>query len=192
MPEQMAAHWNIRGEVNGYLPKFWVLSLTLLISIGIFLLFLAIPRIDPLKYNIEIFRKYYEGLIVSLLIFLLYIDSLVISWNMGGRFRMFQALSPAIGILFYYLGILTENVKRNWFIGIRTPWTLSDENVWDKTHRLGGKLMKICGVLAMIGIVNEWLAPFFMLAPIIIVSIYLTVYSYLEYPRQSKLRANSG
>lgn len=186
MPEQMATHWNIRGEVNGYLPKFWVLLLTPLISVGIFLLFLAIPKIDPLKHNIEKFRKNYDGLVLSVLVFLLFLDSLVISWNAGVRFSMFQALAPAIGILFYYLGVLTENAKRNWFIGIRTPWTLSNESVWDKTHRVGGKLFKICGILATLGFVSEELTLFFILAPLITVCVYLTAYSYFEYQRQLK------
>ena len=187
MPEQMATHWNIRGEVNGYLPKFWVLFLTPLISVGIFLLFLAIPKIDPLKHNIEKFRKYYDGLIVSLLVFLLYLDSLVISWNVGSRFSMFQALAPAIGILFYYIGVLTENAKRNWSIGIRTPWTLNNENVWEKTHKLGGKLFKITGVLVgMLGFLFDQFAVFLILALVTIDVACLTTYSYFEYKKQSK------
>lgn len=187
MPEQMATHWNIRGEVNGYLPKFWVLFLTPLISVGIFLLFLAIPKIDPLKHNIEKFRKYYDGLIVSLLVFLLYLDSLVISWNVGSRFSMFQALAPAIGILFYYIGVLTENAKRNWSIGIRTPWTLNNENVWEKTHKLGGKLFKITGVLVgMLGFLFDQFAVFLILALVTIDVACVTTYSYFEYKKQSK------
>ena len=184
MPEQMAIHWNASGVVDGYSSKIWGLFLLPLTSIGLFLLFLAIPRIDPLK-NIGQFGKHYWGLVVSLLAFLLYLDSLVISWNLGlVEFSMFQALAPPIGGLFYYLGVVTENAKRNWFVGIRTPWTLSDENVWDKTHRLGGKLFKVCGLLALFGIISEWFALVLILAPIILVSIYLTTYSYFEYQRQ--------
>ena len=177
-------HWNASGVVDGYSSRIWGLFLLPLISVGLFLLFLAIPRIDPLK-NIGKFGKHYWGLVVSLLAFLLYLDSLVISWNLGlVSFSMFQALAPPIGGLFYYLGVVTENAKRNWFVGIRTPWTLSDERVWDRTHKLGGKLFKICGLLALFGIVSESFALFLILAPIILVSIYLTTYSYFEYQRQ--------
>ena len=188
MPEQMAAHWNIRGEVDSYLPKFLVLSLTPFLSLGIFLLFLAVPKVDPLKYNIEKFRKHYDGLIVSVLVFLLYLDSLVISWNMGFRFSMFQALAPAIGVLFYYFGIVTENAKRNWFVGIRTPWTLSDEKVWDKTHRLGGKLFKIVGVLVgILGFFFDQYFVFLILTLVIVYATFVTVYSYFEYRKQPKI-----
>jgi uncharacterized membrane protein len=183
MPEQMATHWNISGVVDGYSAKFLGLFLVPLISIGLFLLFFVIPRIDPLK-NIERFGKYYWRFVIILLAFLLYLYALTISWNLGLRFSMFQVLAPAFGVLFYYLGVVTMNAKMNWFVGIRTPWTLSSEIVWDKTHILGGKLFKICGLLAVFGIVSEWFALFFILAPVILVSIYLTVYSYFEYQRK--------
>jgi uncharacterized membrane protein len=184
MPEQMATHWNISGVVDGYSSKVLGLFILPLISIGLFLLFLGIPKIDPLK-NIEKFGKYYWRLVVSLLVFFLYLDSLVILWNLGlFNFSMVQALALAIGMLFYYLGVVIENAKRNWFVGIRTPWTLSDENVWDKTHKLGGKLFKICGLIALFGIVFEWFALLLIFAPILLVVIYLTAYSYFEYQRQ--------
>jgi len=63
---------------------------------------------------------------------------------------MGQMMVPALGILFYYCGILIENAKRNWFIGIRTPWTLSNEKVWERTHKIGGKLFKIAGLIAFL------------------------------------------
>ena len=113
MPEQMAIHWNISGVADGYSQKLWGLFVLPFISIGLFLLFLAIPKIDPLK-NIERFGKYYWGLVILLLVFMLYVHSVVISWNLGLKFGMFQALAPAIGVLFYYLGVVTEHAKRNW------------------------------------------------------------------------------
>lgn len=182
MPEQMAIHWNFRGVADGYSPRVWGLFLLPFISIGLFLLFRVIPKIDPLK-NIERFGKYYWGLVILLLVFMLCVESVVISWNLGFEFGMFQALAPAIGILFYYLGVVTEHAERNWFVGIRTPWTLSNEKVWNKTHRIGGKLFKICGVLAVFGIVSEWLGLLLVIAPILCVSVYLTVYSYFEYQK---------
>lgn len=183
MPEQMAIHWNIRGVADGYSSKVWGLFLLPFISIGLFLLFRVIPKIDPLK-NIERFGKYYWGLLILLLAFNLYVQSVVISWNLGLKFGMFQALAPAIGMLFYYLGVVTEHAERNRFVGIRTPWTLSNEKVWNKTHQIGGKLFKICGVLAVFGIASEWLGFLLIIAPMLCVSVYLIVYSYFEYQKQ--------
>ena len=181
MPEKMASHWNAQGEVNGYLPKFWSLFLVPLISVGLFLLFTVIPKIDPLKHNIEEFRKYYDGFVVLVILFLFYVHILTILWNMGVKFSIVQMLAPAFAILYYYCGVLSENAKRNWFVGIRTPWTLSSERVWEKTHKIGGKLFKASGVIAFIGTFFQNYALFFILVPVILVAVYTIVYSYVEY-----------
>lgn len=186
MPDKIASHWNGQGQVNGYMPKFWGLFLIPIISAGLLLLFILIPRIDPLKSNIEQFRKYFDGFVVLIMVFLFYLYLLTLFWNSGFRFNMITFLSPALAILFYYTGILIENAKRNWFIGIRTPWTLSNNIVWDKTHKIGGKLFKIAGLLALLGIFFGNYAIFFIIAPVIIVSIYTVVYSYLEYQKEIK------
>jgi uncharacterized membrane protein len=188
MPEEVASHWNAQGQVDGYMPKFWGLFLMPIISAGMFLLFVLIPRIDPLKENIKKFRKYFDRFVVLVIGFLFYIYLLTIFWSMEMRFDMIQVLTPAFAILFYYCGVLTENAKRNWFIGIRTPWTMSNEKVWDKTHKIGGKLFKISGVIALLGILFEDYAIFIIIVPVILVAIYTVVYSYFEYQKQVKNR----
>lgn len=186
MPEQIASHWNAQGQADGYMPKLCALFLMPLISFGLFLLFIVIPKIDPLKHNIEQFRKYYDGFVVLILAFLFYIYLLTISWSIGIRFNMTQLLVPFFCILFYYCGILIENAKRNWFVGIRTPWTMSSDEVWKKTHKLGGKLFKVCGIIVLLGIIFERFALCFVLIPVIFASIYTIVYSYFEYKKQVK------
>jgi len=186
MPEQMASHWNAQGEVDDYMSKFWALFLMPLMSLGLLLLFLVIPKIDPLKQNIEKFRKYFDGFIVLMLGFLFYVYLLTIFWNLELRFSMTLLMIPAMAALFYYCGILVENAKRNWFIGIRTPWTLSNEKVWEKTHKLGGKLFKAAAIIILFGIVLKGYALLFILVPVIFVSFYLIVYSYVEYQKEVK------
>lgn len=185
MPDKIATHWNIQGEVDGYMSKFWGLFLMPFISLGLFLLFLLIPRIDPLKANIEKFRKYFDAFIILFTLFLFYLYLLTVFWNIGMRFNMIQFLSPALGMLFYYCGILIENAKRNWFIGIRTPWTLSNEKVWEKTHKIGGKLFKISGAVAFLGILVPDYAIFFILIPAILSAVYTAVYSYFQYQKET-------
>lgn len=186
MPEKIASHWNAQGEVDGYMSKFWGLFLMPFISIGLFLLFVLIPRIDPLKANIEKFRKYYDGFVVLMIVFLFYLYLLTIFWNINIRFNIVQLLAPAFGIVFYYTGILIENAKRNWFIGIRTPWTLSSEKVWDKTHKIGSKLFKISGLVTVFGTFFQRYAIFFVVIPVILVTIYTIIYSYFEYKEEMK------
>jgi len=135
LPENMPSHWNAAGDVDGYMPKIWALFMMPLVNLGLLGLFVLIPIIDPLKHNIEKFRKYYDGLVVLLILFMSYIHFLTLVAGLGVQFNMTLAMLPALGFLFYYMGILTENAKRNWFVGIRTPWTLSSEKVWNRTHK---------------------------------------------------------
>lgn len=152
----------------------------------IFLIFISIPRIDPLKANIEKFRKYYNVFIIIFFIFMFSIYSQVILWNLEIKISPNATIPIGLGLLFFYTGILCENSKQNWFIGIRTPWTLSSERVWEKTHKLGGKLFKIAGFSALFGAFFQSYALFFILVPAILVSIYSIIYSYLEYQKEMK------
>lgn len=184
MPEKMASHWNSQGQVDGYMSKFWGLFLMPIFLIGIFLLFILIPKIDPLKENIEKFRKYYDGFIMIIALFFFYIYALTIFWNLGLRFDMTYLLTPALAALFYYVGVLSENAKRNWFIGIRTPWTLSNENVWNKTHKIGGKMFKAAGIIILVGLFFPKYAIIFIIVPVIFVALYTIIYSYFEYQKE--------
>jgi len=186
MPEEMATHWDAQGQVDGYMLKFGGLFLMPFVLVGLALLFIAIPRIDPLKENIEKFRKYYDGFIILLFVFMLSTHFQIILWNIGFKISP-NVIGPiGLGILFFYLGIVCENAKRNWFIGIRTPWTLSSDVVWDKTHKIGGKLFKIAGVIAFFGIFFQSYAIFFILVPVILVVLYTIIYSYFEYQKETK------
>jgi uncharacterized membrane protein len=185
MPDAMATHWNASGQPDGYMPKFWGLFLIPLVSIGVILLFIAIPRIDPLKKNIEAFRNYYDWFLVLIVAFLLYVHMLALLFNLGFSFDFTRMLAPAFGVLFFYIGILTENAKRNWFVGIRTPWTLSSDVVWEKTHKLGGKLFRAVGLITFIGIILPEYAIWLMIWPLVAVALFLFVYSYYVYGKMN-------
>jgi len=184
MPERMASHWNSAGEVDGNMSRFWGVFLMPIVSAGMLLLFFIIPKIDPLKKNIKKFIKYYEWFMLLMIVFLFYIYMLTIYWNLGKRFDMGRMITPAIGILFIYIGVLVDNAKRNWFIGIRTPWTLSSDRVWAKTHKLGGKLFKIAGIIALFGLVLPKYAMWLLLVPALAAGLCPVVYSYLEYQKE--------
>ncbi len=186
MPDKIASHWDHKGQVDGYISKSWGLFLMPVLSLVILALFIFIPKIDPLKKNLKKFRKYYDRFIVLFILFLFYIYLLTIFWNLNYKFNMTQMIIPAFGILFYYIGILTENAKQNWFIGIKTPWTLSNNKVWEKTHKVGGQLFKIAGLLTLIGILFPNYAIYFFLIPVLFAAIYSIIYSYFEYQKLNK------
>jgi uncharacterized membrane protein len=188
LPEKTASHWNAAGQVNGYMGKLWGTILFPLISLGLWVLFLIIPVIDPKRENIAVFRKYYDRFLVVFFLFLFYIYSLTLIWNLGFHFELVQYLVPGLAVLFYAVGDLVGHALPNWFIGIRTPWTLSSKTVWEKTHRLGGKLFKAAAITSLIGILFPKIAFWFVVGPILAVALGLVVYSYREYAREQANR----
>jgi len=185
-PEKIETHWNSGGQADGSMGRFLGLFLVPLMSLGFFLLFFLIPRIDPLKKNIEKFRNYYDWFVLILILYMSYIFLLIIFWNLGYKFNMTKLIIPSIAILFVYIGFIMNKLKKNWFMGIRTPWTLSNDKVWEKTHELGGKLFKIAGGVIFVGIFFEDYLIWFILVPALSAAIIPFIYSYFEYKKIKK------
>jgi uncharacterized membrane protein len=181
MPAEMATHWNAAGEIDGRTPKALALALFPALSAGMLALFALLPRIDPLGENVAAFREQYDTFVVLLIAFLTYVHGLVIAANAGYVFGMVQALAPAIGALYYYVGVLSAHAERNWFVGIRTPWTISDDEVWKRTHQRAAPLFKFAGVAAALGALVPAYAELLLAAPVFAVALYSTVYSYVAY-----------
>lgn len=181
LPDAVASHWNAAGEVDGYLPKTSGLALIPLLAVGLSALFILLPRIDPLRKNYRKFQDYYDGFILVMALFLCAIQLQIILWGLGIPVSPNLTMPLMMGALFIYVGFLLEHAEPNWFVGIRTPWTLSSEQVWRRTHTIGGRLFKVAGVISLIGIVGGGYAWMFILVPVIAVSVYTVVYSYLEF-----------
>ncbi len=188
LPDRMASHWGMNDEVNGTISRFWGAFLMPIIALGMLALFLVLPLIDPMKANIATFRPIFNAFIAAILVFLLYLHVLTILWNLGYQnFRMSTALLPGMGLIFILSGLLMRQAKRNFFIGIRTPWTLSNDRVWTKTHRLGGVLFIACGIIALIGAFFPGPIAFaLVLVPVLVASLALVVYSYVIYQMETQ------
>lgn len=186
MPETMVSHWNAQGMPDGYAPKALALFAVPAMSAAVVALFAAVPAMDPLKANIRKFRKQYDTFVALFAAFMLALQAEVVLWNMGMFVSPIVVLSVGMGALFFYVGVLSESAKRNWFVGIRTPWTMSSDRVWDKTHKVAAKLFKVAGVLAAAGAVLPEYAVLLVLAPVIIVALYSVAYSYVEYSKERR------
>ncbi|MFA5108473.1 MAG: SdpI family protein [Candidatus Micrarchaeia archaeon] len=185
MPEKMASHWNIEGQVDGYMDKGVALFLMPIISLVMLGLFYVIPMLDPLKKNYSEFQKEYDGMVAILVGFLYYVYLLTLVYSVGYKIDIMRFLAPAFGALFYYMGVVISRAKQNWFVGIRTPWTLSSENVWTKTHDICSKMFKVAAVIALFGA----FVPQLFIASIILlvmIAIFSFVYSYLEFQKEKK------
>jgi uncharacterized membrane protein len=180
-PEDMVSHWNVEGMPDSYVSKAIGLFLIPAILLLIFLLFLLIPVIDPDKKNFEHFRGYYDWFTVVVMLFLFYVYILTVYWNVGFKFSMLQMIIPALALVVYYLGIMLEKTRKNWFVGIRTPWTLSSDKVWKKTHKMAGKAFRLVSIVFLFGLLFKKYAIWFVLIPIFVVVIYTVWFSYAEY-----------
>ncbi len=186
LPLVMASHWSANDQVNGTMPRFWGAFLMPLLALVMLGLFLLIPGIDPLKANIAKFRGFFNAFILLIMVFLLFIHLLSLAWNLGYQdFKMSMVILPAVGLLFVFSGVLIMRAKRNFFIGIRTPWTLSSDQVWDKTHRLGGWLFIGMGLITVLSALLGAAAMWVLLVVLPIVVLVPTIYSYLLYQQEN-------
>ncbi len=184
MPDRMATHWNFEGEANGYSSRLLGVFLFPLTMLIMTVLFFVIPRVDPLKKNIEDFLVYYQRFVTFLLIFLIVVFIQTFLWNKGMKVPIGLIVSVGVGVIFYYSGVLCLKAKQNWFIGIRTPWTLSSDTVWKKTHQVGGRLFQVAGILAVIGVFMGQYAFYFVIVPVLSFTVFIVFYSYFVYRKE--------
>lgn len=184
LPDPMPSHWNAAGEVDGYISRFWGIWLLPLMTAGLLLLLAFLPQIDPLRTNIEQFRGLYNAFLTGFTAYMLYIYALTLATALGVQFNMTSLLMPAVGLLFIGISFLIQHAKRNFFIGIRTPWTLVSDSVWEKTHRLGAQTFRIGGALVVIsGFLGE--AGFWLLMGALVFAVLTpVVYSYFVWRQE--------
>lgn len=180
MPFLMASHWGIDGQVNGFSSKLSALFLLPILSLILYPVFLFLPKSEPYKKSFNQFRKYYDIFVSIIFLFLFYIYALTLAWNLNIRFNMVQFLIPAFSVIFYYAGFLSSKTKKNWFVGIRTPWAYKNDTVWAKTQKFGGNLFKISALICLFGLIIPKYAFILVMAPLMFSVVLVSVYSYLE------------
>ncbi|MFA6278717.1 MAG: SdpI family protein [Candidatus Paceibacterota bacterium] len=180
----LISHWDAAGRANGTMGKFWGTFLLPLMMLAFSGLWSFLPRIDPIAPGFKSFRYVYDFFFFLLIAFLAYVYALSLGANLGWQFNMLTMTLPALALFILILGALMPYMKRNWFIGIRTPWTISDDIVWDKTHRLGGTLFEVAALFIFAGIfVSPKVATWFILIPIIAATLISIIYSYVIFAR---------
>jgi uncharacterized membrane protein len=183
LPQQMAIHFDSAGQPDDYLSKSLAVSLLPVLAVGITALFAFIPRLDPLGENFAAFQRYYDLVAVVTVGILAYVHGLVLAYNLGSAFQMQQVLAPMLAVVGVTFGYVIENAEQNWFVGIRTPWTLSSEEVWKRTNERSGILFKLAGVGALLAIPFPEYFVYVAIAPLALAALIPTVYSYVLYRR---------
>lgn len=179
-PARFPVHWGVDGEVNRYGGRFEGLLLLPLMAVVLYVLMLFLPRLDPGRLNYARFSGAYytiRSLVIALLAIL---DAVMILAAKGAPVDMTRFVGLAIGAMFFVLGNVLGKIRPNWFVGVRTPWTLSSKRSWTRTHRLAGWVFVAGGVALMAaGIIRT---PFAMETAFAILATGMVgaiVYSYL-------------
>lgn len=186
LPDEIPTHWNTEGEVDGTMPVLIGLFLLPAMMAVITGLLMVLPRFDPRYARYEEFQGSYDGVIILLNLFLFVLFIITILWSIGIEVPMNQVMSIMFAILMAGIAFFIRNVKQNWFGGIRTPWTMESEVVWNETHKRGFRVFLVIALFCLLGIILPEYAYLFILLPVIIGSMYLVIYSYLLWKKETQ------
>src|SRR5689334_9332608 len=150
LPETMAVHWDLDGNPNGWMPRAVGAAFgpVMILLLGFVMRF--VPRIDPRAENYARFREAYEVIVASVLVLLLVTHGIMLAIALGYHVSIARIVPALVGALFVVIGNMMPLVRPNWWFGIRTPWTLSNDRVWTRTHRLAGFCMAGGGLLIIV------------------------------------------
>ncbi len=187
LPNMIPMQWGSDGVVNRYDDKnsIWIIG-----CLGIILriFFIILPKIDPKRKNYNKFQGFYEGFTLFMMTFIFIITSIIIFESLyPNRINIDRVISILLGVFFIIIGNYMPKIKPNFFMGIKNPWTISNEDVWKKTHRLGGKIFFIIGIcITLIGFILNRKISFIITIFIFIACIVLYVMSYIWYKKIEK------
>ena len=187
LPMVVPTHWDFSGQANGWSGRAFATFFIPGIISGMYLLFLLIPYLDPRRERFVEFAGAYAMFRAALLVFMLAIYVCTSLVGLGYNIPIGLVMPIAVGLLFGVMGYYLQQVKSNWTIGIRNPWTMSDEKIWQKTNRLAGQVFYVSGGLMIVTAVlpEDWRLWVFVLAIALIV-IVPNLYSMLTYFKAKK------
>ncbi|OZM56999.1 hypothetical protein CIB95_09520 [Lottiidibacillus patelloidae] len=187
LPNEVASHWGTNGEVDGYMSKLWGAFFLPILLLGLYFLLTFLPNIDPKKENYKKFAGTYNLIILLFVIFLAMLHVGVLLFNLGMNINIAMIVPIAVGVLFIILGNYMPKFKHNYFVGIKTPWTLANEKVWAKTHRFGGKVFIVMGLILIFSAFFNGTAQFIVLLSVTFGGVFLLfLMSYIYFKKETK------
>jgi uncharacterized membrane protein len=187
LPSRVVSHWDFYGQANGWCSREFHAIFFPALLLAMYALFSLMPKFDPRGERYQEFSGVYLIMRNLILLVLAIVFAAATFSNLGYAINIGVTVAGTIGLMMIILGNYFGKLKRNFFVGIRTPWTLSSENVWNKTHRLGGRLFMIWGLALILA---PWLAPtvalIILLGGSVLIVVWVFVYSYLLYRREKK------
>lgn len=193
LPERVPSHWNLSGEIDGWTSKRWGVFVMPLLLVGGLAMFHFLPRIDPRGANYSKFKGTYEILIITSMIFILGVHLAMLATALGKDVSMERLMPIGVGVLFMVIGNLLPRTRPNWFMGVRTPWTLSSDRVWDRTHRLSGHLFVGAGLLILLAaLFAPRQATIVMSSSAVVIAVFAFAYSYVIWKQEPEPRKPPG
>lgn len=183
LPAQIPSHWNVAGEVDAYIDKGLGVYLFPGITLAVVLLFPVLSAIDPRKKKYKAFSRPWHILQTAIVLFFAYMYFVTLYLTFHPESSIVQFIFAGIGVLFIIIGNYLGKVRQNYFVGIKTPWTLDNEEVWNKTQRVGGWAFLIAGLIVLINGFVQWQLVASMIVAIGIAAILPIVYSYVLHKR---------
>jgi uncharacterized membrane protein len=150
LPNMVPTHWNIHGEANGFSAKWSLFLIFPGLMAGIMILFRLLPWLSPKHWEVESFRSTYLYIMAVLLCLMAYLAGVTLWVGMGRAMDVTRMTIGGVCLLFALIGLALGRVHRNFYIGVRTPWTLANDRVWDETHRLAMKTFVAAGVVGLV------------------------------------------
>lgn len=151
LPAQVPVHWGPGGHVDGYGSRFWAATMAPLGVLALAVLTWLLPAISPNRFRIDPFRRVFTGVMLVVQGFVLVVGVSVLLAGAGYAVPIPKIAMLGLGVLVTVIGNYMGKLQRNFFAGIRTPWTLASEATWERTHRLAGKLFVVAGLVVLMG-----------------------------------------
>jgi uncharacterized membrane protein len=184
LPYLIPTHWDLQGDVNGWMEKPWGALMHPFIATATLATLWLLPRIDPRRDNLERFAEDRRLLVNLIILFFAVVQGATYAQALGWPVQVDRVILAAVGLLFVGLGNYLPRVRSNWFMGIRTPWTMDNERVWRATHRVGGRAFVIAGlVMAASALLPADVRPWTTGAAIAAAVAVPLVYSYVAWKR---------
>lgn len=192
LPERMPSHWDAAGKMNGETARVWGAWVMPVMLVMMALILPRLPAIDPRRANYDKFRPTYDLVVAGVLTMLVVLHVATLGVALGWPLPM-ELITPLIaGSLFILLGNVMPRARPNWMFGIRTPWTLTNDRVWERTHRLGGALFVSAGIIVALTAFVAPAAVFPMIVTTIVVAVIVpVVYSYIAWKQESPHAPNA-
>lgn len=185
LPDRVITHWNASGQADGWGSKNFHLIFFPLLTIAIYFLFKFLPKIDPKRRNYEQFDLSYHGFRLAFVIFFVVMFVVTSLVNMGYKINIGMTVGVLIGLLFIFIGLIIKNIKQNWFMGIRTPWTLSSDYVWTKTHIFAQKIFILAGfIFVLLPFLPAKYFGYYILTVVLLIVLGTYGYSYWLYKKE--------